>query len=96
MSNVLMTIIFILVCALLIVAKVCDERTEENKRLIENLMIARKERDTYRESAEHWFLAYQKQQKEIVRLKNHIKTKTAPCVSTLCVPAKEGKTNDGQ
>lgn len=95
MSNVLMTIIFILVCALLIVAKVCDERTEENKRLIENLMIARNERDTYRESAEHWFLAYQKQQKEIAHRKSHIK-KAAPCVSTLCVPAKEGKTNDGQ
>lgn len=95
MSNVLMTIIFILVCVLLIVAKVCDERTEENKRLIENLVIARKERDTYRGSAEHWFSAYREQQKEIARLKNHIK-KVAPCVSTLCVPAKEGKTNDGQ
>ena len=70
MSNVLMTIIFVLVCALLIVAKVCDERTEENKRLIENLMIARNERDTYRESAEHWFSAYREQQKEIVRLKS--------------------------
>ena len=70
MSNVLMTIIFILVCALLIVAKVCDERTKENKRLIENLMIARNERNTYRESAEHWFLSYQKQQKDIARLKS--------------------------
>lgn len=96
MSNVLMTIIFILGCALLIVAKVCDERTEENKRLIENLMIARNERDTYRESAEHWFSAFREQQKDIARLKNLIKTKTDPCVSTLCVPAKEGKTNDNQ
>lgn len=67
-----MTIIFVLVCALLIVAKVCDERTEENKRLIENLMIARNERDTYRESAEHWFSAYREQQKEIVRMKDCI------------------------
>ena len=72
MSNVLMTIIFILVCALLIVAKVCDERTEENKRLNENLMIARNERDTYRESAEHWFSSYREQQKEIARLKDCI------------------------
>ena len=95
MSNVLMTIIFVLICALLIVAKVCDERTEENKRLIENLMIARDERDTYKESAEHWFSAYRNQQKEIAQLKHRIKTGSNPCVSVLYVPAKEGKTNDG-
>lgn len=94
MYNVLMTIILILGGALLIVAKVCDDRTLENKRLNENLMIARDERDTYKESAEHWFSAYRNQQKEIAQLKHRIKTSSNPCVSVLYVPAKEGNTND--